>query len=87
MRGYKDPIDHKYYGMRCASFHQCPICYKCMGPAGAFVKCDNCIAYKCHHTERDRELMIRRENFAITVTDPDIIAAFKALGKKADNNE
>lgn len=86
MRGYKDYYDGKYYGMGCIHFHECPICYKCMGPAGMYVRCDNCIAYKCNHTEKQREMMIKRENFAITIpkgVDPKIDEAFENLLKKA----
>jgi hypothetical protein len=49
----------------CPRYHPCPICYKCMVKAShLFVKCQDCPIPLCQHSERDRELMIRRENFS-----------------------
>lgn len=83
---YKDPFDKKYY-TTCVDFHQCPICYKCMGPVGKYIKCDHCWINDCRHNEKQREMMIKRENFAITVQpgDPDMDEAFANLKKIADN--
>lgn len=51
--------------VNCPRYSPCPICFKCMVKAShLFVKCQRCEIPICHHTERDRELMIRRENFS-----------------------
>lgn len=51
--------------LRCPRYNPCPICFKCMAKAShLFVKCQNCAVPLCHHTETEREAMIRRENFS-----------------------
>ena len=51
--------------MRCPRYDPCPICYKCRNRAAhLFVKCQICRIPADAHTERDRNFMIRRENFS-----------------------
>lgn len=50
---------------RCPRYQPCPICYKCMVKAShLYLKCQSCPIPICGHTEKERELMIRRENFS-----------------------
>jgi len=55
----------KEIGMTCPRYQPCPICYRCDNKAShLFVKCQVCEIPYCTHTQREREFMIRRENFA-----------------------
>lgn len=67
--GYKDPFTKRLV-VDCLSYAPCPICDRC-DVAGTFVKCDRCIASgprveRCRHDDKTRNMIIRRENFAIT---------------------
>lgn len=51
--------------VRCPRYDPCPICYKCRQKAShLFIKCQICRIPVDGHRERDREFMIRRENFS-----------------------
>lgn len=74
----------------CSRYDPCPICFKCRVKAShLFKKCENCQVPFDRHSEKDRNFMIRRENFAIKQTQlgPDAIEAFRALGRKFESAE
>lgn len=51
--------------LRCPRYHPCPICYKCLNKAShLYLKCQVCRIPPDGHKEKDREWMIRRENFS-----------------------
>lgn len=53
----------------CAMYDPCPICYKCIAKAShLYRRCEECPVQFCGHNHKQRSYMIRRENFAITVT-------------------
>lgn len=54
----------------CAMYEPCPICFKCMNKAShLYLRCQNCEVQFCGHSHKQRSFMIRRENFAINVTN------------------
>lgn len=69
----------------CENYDPCPICYKCRRKAShLYQMCALCEVHVCfRHTEKTREMFIRRENFAITVTD-EVAEALKELARKVD---
>lgn len=53
----------------CSMYDPCPICFKCKVKAShLYQRCVECPVEFCGHSEKQRAMMIRRENFAITVT-------------------
>lgn len=53
----------------CSMYDPCPICFKCKAKAShLYQRCVDCPVPFCGHSEKQRAFMIRRENFAITVT-------------------
>lgn len=55
----------------CVRYDPCPICYKCRQKAShLFLRCQDCGVPRCIHTEAERALMIKRENFAINMDNP-----------------
>lgn len=54
----------------CSMYDPCPICFNCMNKAAhLYVRCQNCEVPHDGHTHKNRTMLIRRENFAVTVTD------------------
>ncbi|WP_422661693.1 hypothetical protein ACK8P5_26590 (plasmid) [Paenibacillus sp. EC2-1] len=53
----------------CSMYDPCPICFKCKAKAShLYVRCFDCPVEFCGHSEKQRAMLIRRENFAITVS-------------------
>ena len=53
----------------CPRYDPCPICDKCRAKASHLYKaCETCNIPICSHTYSDRENMIKRKNFTITVS-------------------
>lgn len=74
----------------CSRYDPCPICFKCRIKAShLFLKCEICQVPFDQHSEKDRNFMIRRENFAIKQEQlgPDAIEAFRALSRKLESTE
>lgn len=70
----------------CDMYLPCPICFKCRVKAShLYLKCQRCEIPFCRHSEKDRNFMIRRDNFAIKQSElgPDAIEGFRNLGRKA----
>ena len=64
----------------CPRYDPCPICDKCMAKASHLYKaCETCNIPICSHTYADREKMIKRNNFAITV-EHETMQAIKKIG-------
>lgn len=54
----------------CSMYDPCPICFKCKAKAShLYERCVSCPVEFCGHSEKQRAMLIRRENFAITVSD------------------
>lgn len=54
----------------CAMYDPCPICFKCQNKAShLYERCINCAVQFCGHNHKQRSMIIRRENFAIKITD------------------
>ncbi len=54
----------------CSMYEPCPLCFKCVVKAShLYERCINCPVDFCGHNHEIRGRMIRRENFAITVTE------------------
>jgi hypothetical protein len=71
----------------CALYEPCPLCYKCMVKAShLYIKCENCEVPFCGHNHKQRSYMIRRENFAIKVSD-ETAAKFEELVCKCHKKE
>lgn len=75
----------------CSMYEPCPICFSCMVKAThLYERCANCPVAFCGHNHQKRAMMIRRENFAVTVS-PETGEKLKALadqvlrGKEANN--
>ena len=52
----------------CKMYSPCPICSKCVNKAShLYVKCQTCQIPICVHKHKDKEKMIKRRNFRITV--------------------
>lgn len=50
----------------CNRYLPCELCYKCLNKAShLYQKCQTCRIPICVHTEADRKLMLRKENFKI----------------------
>lgn len=66
----------------CDMYDPCPICYKCMVKAShLYKKCEECPVQFCAHNNFKRNLIIKRENFAIEVT-PETGEKFKELSER-----
>lgn len=65
----------------CEMYDPCPIDYKCMNKAAhLYARCASCKVEHDAHTHKNRSWFIRRENFAIKVTD-ETAKEFKELSK------
>lgn len=54
----------------CDLYHPCPICYSCMNKAAhLYSRCANCEVPHDNHDNKKRNMLIRRENFAITPSE------------------
>lgn len=54
----------------CQEYNPCPICHKCKNKASnMYIRCKNCTIPVCVHTYKDICNMIRRENFAVKVSN------------------
>jgi hypothetical protein len=68
-------------------YEPCPICFRCKVKAShLYVKCQDCQVPICRHSDKNRNMMIRRENFAIKTSQlgPDAIEGFRNLIRAAD---
>lgn len=64
-RNNKQIYEEEANRVRCNRYDPCPICYRCRVKAShRFLKCQNCKVPPDGHRERDREYLIRRENFS-----------------------
>lgn len=62
--------NNKALSKGCAMYEPCPLCFKCMVKAThLYERCVACEVQFCGHNNKQRNIMIRRENFAINVTD------------------
>ena len=67
----------------CSMYEPCPLCFNCMVKAThLYDRCHHCPVQWCAHSHKQRAMMIRRENFSITVS-PETGEALKALAQKA----
>lgn len=70
----------------CSMYEPCPICFKCQNKAThLYVRCETCPVQFCGHNHKQRSFIIRRENFAITVTKETgekLLAASEKLSEK-----
>lgn len=66
----KDMFDeNKECFTKCIRYNPCPICDKCQSKAShLYVKCQLCEIPICTHKYKDRQYMIRRNNFKITAS-------------------
>ena len=70
----------------CPRYDPCPICDKCRAKAShLYVACQTCQIPICAHTYQDREKMIKRKNFIITVPE-NIMQTIKEIDKEISNN-
>lgn len=54
----------------CSMYDPCPICFKCKNKAShLYIRCQGCAVQFCAHSHKQIAWAIRRENFAITVSD------------------
>lgn len=54
----------------CTNYNPCPICGKCMNKAShLYVKCSNCLIPTCLHNFENKNLMLKRKNFTVNVSD------------------
>lgn len=53
---------------KCDRYFPCPICYRCMEHSRHRKICENCKAGPCKHTDKQRALIIKRENFRLNVS-------------------
>ena len=66
---------------KCPRYDPCPICNKCLNKAShLYVKCAVCEIPICVHKYKDKEYMIRRNNFSINVSK-ETMEAIKEGGK------
>lgn len=51
-------------GEQCNKYDPCPICFKCrVKGSHIYDKCDKCVIPICVHSDKERNLLIKRENF------------------------
>lgn len=63
-------IEMERLSNNCSMYEPCPLCFKCMVKAShLYLKCENCPVPFCAHDHKKRSYMIRRENFAVTVSE------------------
>jgi hypothetical protein len=68
----------------CSMYDPCPITYKCMNKAShLYQRCIECPIPMATSNHKQRAFMIRRENFALTLTPE----TEKAIGAWLDNRE
>ncbi|ABS83744.1 hypothetical protein 0305phi8-36p186 [Bacillus phage 0305phi8-36] len=61
---------NKELSNNCDMYEPCPICFKCQNKAThLYQRCEECPVQFCGHSHKQRSFIIRRENFAIKVTD------------------
>lgn len=66
----------------CSLYDPCPICDKCRNKAShLYVRCQTCQIPICVHTYKDRDKMIRRENFRIPAT-PEMVEVIRNIVKE-----
>ena len=66
----------------CSLYDPCPICSKCQNKAShLYVRCETCKIPICTHKYKDRQFMIRRENFKLNVPK-EVKEHLKELGAK-----
>lgn len=66
----------------CLRYSPCPICNKCLNKAShLYVKCQNCTIPICTHKYKDRVVMIKRDNFKVSV-DKETMKSIIELSKK-----
>lgn len=54
---------------KCVRYNPCPICDKCQNKAShLYVKCQTCDIPICVHKYKDRQFMIKRDNFKVNVS-------------------
>lgn len=57
----------------CEMYDPCPLCFKCMNKAAhLYARCATCPVEHDAHTHKNRSWFIKRENFAIDVTEATI---------------
>lgn len=67
---------------KCPRYDPCPICNKCLNKAShLYVKCAVCEIPICVHKYKDKEYMIRRDNFAINVSKDTMEEIKKGMDK------
>lgn len=67
----------------CPMYDPCPVCYKCQVKAShLYVQCAECPLEFCAHTYKQRSLIIRRENFAVSVSK-ETFAKLVQMAKRA----
>ncbi len=70
----------EFEAVACSRYNPCPVCYRCMSKAShLFELCAECPIPFCVHDDRTRNMVIKRENFAINVS-PEVGELFKKLG-------
>ena len=53
----------------CPMYEPCPLCYKCQVKAShLYLQCAECPLEFCAHNDKQRTMMIRRENFAVALS-------------------
>lgn len=66
----------------CKMYSPCPICSKCVNKAShLYVKCQTCQIPICVHKHKDKEKMIKRRNFRITVKKGTIKKLIESINK------
>lgn len=69
----------------CSLYEPCPICNKCLHKAShLYVRCETCKIPICTHKYKDREFMIRRDNFKLNVPN-EVKDALRELGNKYED--
>lgn len=62
----------------CLRYHPCPICNKCTLKASHLnIRCGDCEVPLCVHTYKEKNMMIKRENFAINKPSTELISALQ----------
>ena len=54
----------------CSMYDPCPLCFNCINKAAhLYARCADCEVPHDAHTYKNRTMLIRRENFAITLSE------------------
>jgi len=78
----KEGILEEVARVNCNMYKPCPICNKCQIKAShLYIQCQDCNVPLCIHTEKQRAMMIRRENFELKDPSPELVAAIRELRK------